>query len=490
MVGGFTQKNRRLGDQHAYGRVTRALTDERPLGTNGIAVYGKSVKRAFLEINMDDVYKTVQTDGVGASNDTVANCWRLDSDLCDWLSNGDANSTFDAITIIFWILFVFLIIFCCVGCCMALHRFASNLLTGWDVDKDGVLELHEVVYVLDEFCGEICFECRCPHIHARPMSRLAGCLSILETITQTNILLPLFSTFAIVLMPIVYFLELQPCFQCKDLRSALIHQIGHLLSLDHPDGQGPEKKVSLAADVLHSIGKGFSSDGGGIPMRKADNLTEALEYSQSSADNLNYSCTSPYFGTVLDVAEGISGATMFKFGLTTGEVPGPGALRRCLSSDDVDGLNYLFPSCGPNLYNGSILPPCSYESPGYVAMLRLFEDVIKLCAFPFIILIGAKAIAYFFLFVEDCFASYQVRNAARIILQEAREALGGQAADGSQRASPRRQVEQPALSSTRREPGAAGEQDDGSGIQPAAEESAGHRERVEHGLPSQNPKDD
>ena len=52
---------------------------------------------------------------------------------------------------------------------MSMQRFASNLLTGWDVDKDGKLELQEVVYVLDEFCGEICFECRCPQIHARPM---------------------------------------------------------------------------------------------------------------------------------------------------------------------------------------------------------------------------------------------------------------------------------------------------------------------------------
>jgi hypothetical protein len=58
MVGGFTQKNRRLGDAHSYGRVTRTqVTEERPVGTNGLAMPGKSIKRAFLEINMDDVFK-------------------------------------------------------------------------------------------------------------------------------------------------------------------------------------------------------------------------------------------------------------------------------------------------------------------------------------------------------------------------------------------------------------------------------------------------
>lgn len=47
-------------------------------------------------------------------------------------------------------------------------------LQGWDVDEDGKVELQEVMYVLDEFCGEICFECRCPTVHSKEMSVLAG----------------------------------------------------------------------------------------------------------------------------------------------------------------------------------------------------------------------------------------------------------------------------------------------------------------------------
>ena len=43
-----------------------------------------------------------------------------------------------------------------------------------DADKDGKLELQEIVYVLDEFCGEICFECRCPQVHQKKMTPLPG----------------------------------------------------------------------------------------------------------------------------------------------------------------------------------------------------------------------------------------------------------------------------------------------------------------------------
>ena len=42
LIGGFTQKNRRLGDQHAAARVARgALTDMRPLAPSGGDALGK-----------------------------------------------------------------------------------------------------------------------------------------------------------------------------------------------------------------------------------------------------------------------------------------------------------------------------------------------------------------------------------------------------------------------------------------------------------------
>lgn len=43
--------------------------------------------------------------------------------------------------------------------------------------------------------------------------------------------------------------------------------------------------------------------------------------------------------------------------------------RRCLSGDEVDGLNFLYPSCAPFAYNGSFLPPCTYEARGAIISL-------------------------------------------------------------------------------------------------------------------------
>ena len=39
---------------------------------------------------------------------------------------------------------------------------------------------------MDEFCGDLCFECRCPQLHQQKMSRTEGCLGVLETITSWN----------------------------------------------------------------------------------------------------------------------------------------------------------------------------------------------------------------------------------------------------------------------------------------------------------------
>eukprot|EP00966_Prymnesium_polylepis_P253557 5860813-Prymnesium_polylepis.2 len=36
--------------------------------------------------------------------------------------------------------------------------------------------------------------------------------------------------------PMVFVLEIQPCFTCRDFRAAAVHEIGHLLSLEHPVG--------------------------------------------------------------------------------------------------------------------------------------------------------------------------------------------------------------------------------------------------------------
>ena len=91
-------------------------------------------------------------------------------------------------TALFATLFALCACVCICAFLWAMQRLASNLLQGWDLDNDGKVEVQEMIYVLDEFCGELCFECRCPNIHSQKMSVLSGCLGVLETITQVAVL--------------------------------------------------------------------------------------------------------------------------------------------------------------------------------------------------------------------------------------------------------------------------------------------------------------
>ena len=253
IVGGFTQKNRRLGDQHAAARVQRLdLSDSRPLAPSGRAAAGKTIFRAFLEFNVDDVYKNTDQDPNGQGNVTLENCWRLDNDVCDYVIDMDLAPTAmifsDNILISFWCVMSVLICVCLWHLISLLQKLAANLLTGWDVDRDGKLELQEVVYVLDEFCGEVCFECRCPSVHQKKMSTLSGVLSVLETITQTAVVIPIAILAGIAAMSLIYVDAVMPCFRCRDFRASAIHEIGHLLSLDHATGE--DGTIPLSIDPI------------------------------------------------------------------------------------------------------------------------------------------------------------------------------------------------------------------------------------------------
>lgn len=506
VIGGFTQKNRRLGDQHAAARVQRtSLSDARPLSPSGRPADGKTISRAFLEFNVDDVYKNTDNDPNGQGNVTLENCWRLDNDVCDYVIGLELADTAvlyqQSIQTTFWGVFSLLICACVCIFVNLLQRLAANLLTGWDVDRDGKLELQEIVYVLDEFCGEVCFECRCPSVHQKKMSSLSGVLSVLETIAGTAVIVPLAVIACIAGCGVLYVDAVMPCFACRDFRASVVHEIGHLLSLDHSTGEEgvipliinpvmqppappppppsnpvtddlaqynpvsdtgnwthfkfscdlPETGVMIdpAATAMLSPpppptpppvsppppltpnatyppppatppklpGNWFPTAAGGkifVPNASAEaiaNWTLGANGPPVPGPQYNVSYFAGRMGKYLDM----NGSIMLAFGSTGFERPIAGLPRRCLDQDDLNGINFLYPSCATQLTDPPCDPILEWENVG----ARVTESFIKLMALPILIIAGCKILAFLLLYLEDAYATWQVRREAQRLLNEA-----------------------------------------------------------------------
>ena len=147
VVGAFSQKNRRLGDQHARTRVVRRRqTDMRPVGTDGAAQPGGLLGRSLLQFNADHAYSEN-----GAAEEA---CWLLDTQACDWVAAAGGDASVESpLTLGFALLLALAICCCCCSVCVCLRQLAYNLLAGYDMDGDGKLSFSEYAYVLDEFIG-------------------------------------------------------------------------------------------------------------------------------------------------------------------------------------------------------------------------------------------------------------------------------------------------------------------------------------------------
>ena len=53
----------------------------------------------------------------------------------------------------------------------------------------------------------------------------------------------------------------------------------------------------------------------------------------------------------------LNSSVMIPFGSIGLELPSAGAPRRCLDQDDIDGVNFLYPTCGTELKT----PSCAFE---------------------------------------------------------------------------------------------------------------------------------
>ena len=400
VIGGFHPQNRDIADHVQARVVNRRISDVPPLLSNGNPTTGVSVLGAggdagsrrgrsatFIQFNLDVEY-AVSING----NATLAPlCWRLDTGTCKWLADRRVDDPFRIIMIVFIVVLTLISLSILALCVQGCRMLAYNLLKGWDLNHDGKVDREEMVYVLDEFCGSICFECKCPTVHSRQLPCLFGWLGVCETIAKFSMLSAVIFLVVLVALPLTYFTHLMPCVNCLDLRAAAAHEIGHMLMLGNQDGQA-------------TLMRNFSYD--------------------------SYDCLDPGALFVPGMSE--NATLMEAIGLTAANSESPAPMH-CPTNDDLDGLNYLYPTCGGNEIRRA---ECSGYGGDFASWLRLVETWWHFSWPIMVSFLGLKIVVQAFLFIEHTWAARKLRQGAGEAFREEynrhKERYGGNRA-GSER---------------------------------------------------------
>jgi hypothetical protein len=151
--------------------------------------------------------------------------------------------------------------------------------------------------------------------------------AFLDFLTHMNTSLTILRLVLLLVPPVFYVQLLRPCYECYDFESAVVHEIGHLLGLGHPD-QHPEALLTP-----------------GAPM---DNTT--------CHDPVAHLVTPPEeeWASMGDALY----TTMMAFTQNPTEV--------CITDDDLAAINFLYPVC-----EGAQVPPAScFKSERNIGWLR------------------------------------------------------------------------------------------------------------------------
>ena len=283
-----------------------------------------------------------------------AQCWYLDNTFCSGLHLNGANGDL-ALRITLLVCFI-------VGCAMviwfllawfdsAIHQLYAGAATtrrtivgGWqnfdkpldldlDLDRPGPRRGSRRDGGCCGCCG--CSGCSgCVGSTARVFAvagstlldkfeRLSGALGVAST---TLCLLLLIAP------PIVYVRVYLPCVECFDFEAATAHEIGHILGFHHPDTQG----YAIYEPAVRPMGPALCQ-------QPLSSLERRVGYAG-------------FFGAA---GGDLDGSIMFS--TTTHRA------RACLTQDDLDGLNYLYPACD----HVRLAPPLCVRSPRRSGFLRL-----------------------------------------------------------------------------------------------------------------------
>ena len=116
----------------------------------------------------------------------------------------------------------------------------------------------------------------------------------------------------------------------------------------------------------------------------------------------------------------VNSSVMLAFDLVPTSRPyGPGRARRCLSADDLDGVNFLYPACEGTTFYGLLEPaPCKETLGDWKATtLRLFFQTFDLTAIVVGCIIAVKLLAYLALKMEERMANAYANSKAKDMLR-------------------------------------------------------------------------
>eukprot|EP00966_Prymnesium_polylepis_P074367 1725910-Prymnesium_polylepis.1 len=118
----------------------------------------------------------------------------------------------------------------------------------------------------------------------------------------------LLALFWLIFLPIFYYRVFLPCWDCYDFEATMAHEIGHVLGFDHPD--------TLPAMNLYA-----------------------------TAPPGNATCLAPFRHVALSGARGGSVAAGSAAATSIMHSMAKHRDRTCLTADDFEGLNFLYPNC-------------------------------------------------------------------------------------------------------------------------------------------------
>lgn len=232
------------------------------------------------------------------------------------------------------------------------YQFHSMNDAGWDV----VLFMRIVVTVVSIVCaGIFCTiltaglrNALCPSQGTRAESSVKKVFgrrtdAVLLFLARTPLFCLLFSLFWLIAAPVFYFTIFLPCWDCYDFKATLAHEVGHVLGFDHPDETDCGGDCVLSARNLQTKAEIVMGDSV-CNMPLSETTIEWIPNSDRK-DCSNLPDGDPHDSIMFSVTKHRS--------------------RTCLTADDLEGLNFLYPLCGDEALTE---PECleSLELSGYL----------------------------------------------------------------------------------------------------------------------------